>query len=157
MCGSRQRFASFPPLYVAARYCWPVIRTAQAIRAILLASATNGDMGMLPCRKRIHPKTKAALRSIQSCECSSRTLDQQLPQVLVSTLADSEQLRLTAGRALSRNKSQPGGLTQSDYERKDATHRFPGATLVPAYVDIHIHGLRRPRRDGGDTGRASYD
>ncbi|HMH14690.1 MAG TPA: N-acetylglucosamine-6-phosphate deacetylase [Edaphobacter sp.] len=31
-------------------------------------------------------------------------------------------------------------LTQSDYERKDATHRFPDATLVPAYVDIHIHG-----------------
>src|ERR1700727_2798964 len=31
-------------------------------------------------------------------------------------------------------------LTQSDYERKDATHRFHDATLVPAYVDIHIHG-----------------
>jgi len=31
-------------------------------------------------------------------------------------------------------------LTQSDYERTAATHYFPDATLVPAYVDIHIHG-----------------
>lgn len=27
-----------------------------------------------------------------------------------------------------------------DFERFPATHRFPEATLVPAYVDIHIHG-----------------
>jgi N-acetylglucosamine-6-phosphate deacetylase len=27
-----------------------------------------------------------------------------------------------------------------NYERFPATHRFPEATLVPAYVDIHIHG-----------------
>ena len=27
-----------------------------------------------------------------------------------------------------------------DYERVDATYRFPEATLVPAYIDIHIHG-----------------
>ncbi len=31
-------------------------------------------------------------------------------------------------------------LTQSASERIDATHHFPDATLVPAYVDIHIHG-----------------
>jgi N-acetylglucosamine-6-phosphate deacetylase len=31
-------------------------------------------------------------------------------------------------------------LPLSDFERIDATHRFPDATLVPAYVDIHIHG-----------------
>jgi N-acetylglucosamine-6-phosphate deacetylase len=31
-------------------------------------------------------------------------------------------------------------LSEADYERIDATHRFPDATLVPAYVDIHIHG-----------------
>jgi N-acetylglucosamine-6-phosphate deacetylase len=31
-------------------------------------------------------------------------------------------------------------LTASDHERVEATHRFPEATLVPAYVDIHIHG-----------------
>jgi N-acetylglucosamine-6-phosphate deacetylase len=31
-------------------------------------------------------------------------------------------------------------LTASDHERVRATHRFPEATLVPAYVDIHIHG-----------------
>jgi N-acetylglucosamine-6-phosphate deacetylase len=31
-------------------------------------------------------------------------------------------------------------LTASDHERVGATHRFPEATLVPAYVDIHIHG-----------------
>ncbi len=32
------------------------------------------------------------------------------------------------------------GLSAEDYERVEATHRFPEATLVPAYVDIHIHG-----------------
>jgi N-acetylglucosamine-6-phosphate deacetylase len=31
-------------------------------------------------------------------------------------------------------------LTASDHKRVEATHRFPEATLVPAYVDIHIHG-----------------
>src|SRR5277367_1161695 len=31
-------------------------------------------------------------------------------------------------------------LTASDHERVTATHRFPEATLVPSYVDIHIHG-----------------
>jgi N-acetylglucosamine-6-phosphate deacetylase len=31
-------------------------------------------------------------------------------------------------------------LGVGDYERLEATHRFPEATLVPAYVDIHIHG-----------------
>jgi N-acetylglucosamine-6-phosphate deacetylase len=31
-------------------------------------------------------------------------------------------------------------LTASDHESVGATHRFPEATLVPAYVDIHIHG-----------------
>jgi N-acetylglucosamine-6-phosphate deacetylase len=31
-------------------------------------------------------------------------------------------------------------LSAEDYERTPATHRFPEATLVPAYVDIHIHG-----------------
>jgi N-acetylglucosamine-6-phosphate deacetylase len=32
------------------------------------------------------------------------------------------------------------GLTASEHESVGATHRFPEATLVPAYVDIHIHG-----------------
>src|SRR5277367_1843842 len=31
-------------------------------------------------------------------------------------------------------------LNAKDHERVQATHRFPEATLVPAYVDIHIHG-----------------
>src|SRR5712671_8119951 len=31
-------------------------------------------------------------------------------------------------------------LTASEHEGVGATHRFPEATLVPAYVDIHIHG-----------------
>jgi N-acetylglucosamine-6-phosphate deacetylase len=31
-------------------------------------------------------------------------------------------------------------LTASDHERVTATHCFPEATLVPSYVDIHIHG-----------------
>jgi N-acetylglucosamine-6-phosphate deacetylase len=31
-------------------------------------------------------------------------------------------------------------LAQPDHDRIEATHRFPGATLVPAFVDIHIHG-----------------
>jgi N-acetylglucosamine-6-phosphate deacetylase len=31
-------------------------------------------------------------------------------------------------------------LTAGEYERVATTHRFPEATLVPAYVDIHIHG-----------------
>jgi N-acetylglucosamine-6-phosphate deacetylase len=31
-------------------------------------------------------------------------------------------------------------LSQSDHERIDATHRFPDATLVPSYIDIHVHG-----------------
>lgn len=31
-------------------------------------------------------------------------------------------------------------LSAKDYELIPATYRFPGATLVPAYVDIHIHG-----------------
>jgi N-acetylglucosamine-6-phosphate deacetylase len=31
-------------------------------------------------------------------------------------------------------------LSPTDHERVPATHRFPEATLVPAYVDIHIHG-----------------
>jgi N-acetylglucosamine-6-phosphate deacetylase len=31
-------------------------------------------------------------------------------------------------------------LTATDHKHVEATHRFPEATLVPAYVDIHIHG-----------------
>jgi N-acetylglucosamine-6-phosphate deacetylase len=31
-------------------------------------------------------------------------------------------------------------LSAEDHERVPATHRFSEATLVPAYVDIHIHG-----------------
>jgi len=31
-------------------------------------------------------------------------------------------------------------LTASEHESVGAMHRFPEATLVPAYVDIHIHG-----------------
>jgi N-acetylglucosamine-6-phosphate deacetylase len=31
-------------------------------------------------------------------------------------------------------------LTPIEYESVGATHRFPDATLVPAYVDVHIHG-----------------
>ena len=31
-------------------------------------------------------------------------------------------------------------LTQPEHERLDATHRFPEATLVPSFFDIHIHG-----------------
>jgi N-acetylglucosamine-6-phosphate deacetylase len=31
-------------------------------------------------------------------------------------------------------------LSPVDHKRIEATHRFPEATLVPAYVDIHIHG-----------------
>jgi N-acetylglucosamine-6-phosphate deacetylase len=31
-------------------------------------------------------------------------------------------------------------LSPTDHERVPATHRFSEATLVPAYVDIHIHG-----------------
>jgi N-acetylglucosamine-6-phosphate deacetylase len=31
-------------------------------------------------------------------------------------------------------------LTAAEHEGVDATHRFPEATLVPAYVDIHVHG-----------------
>jgi len=31
-------------------------------------------------------------------------------------------------------------LNRRDHERVMATYRFPDATLVPAYVDIHIHG-----------------
>src|SRR3981189_4012853 len=31
-------------------------------------------------------------------------------------------------------------LTASGHNPVAATHRFPEATLIPAYVDIHIHG-----------------
>src|SRR3982074_2254861 len=31
-------------------------------------------------------------------------------------------------------------LTASEHESFGATHRFPEAALVPAYVDIHVHG-----------------
>ena len=31
-------------------------------------------------------------------------------------------------------------LTPSEQRRVSATHYFPEATLVPAYVDVHIHG-----------------
>src|ERR1700730_11029998 len=31
-------------------------------------------------------------------------------------------------------------LTANEHESVGVTHRFPEATLVPAYVDIHIHG-----------------
>jgi len=36
--------------------------------------------------------------------------------------------------------SQIESLTASEHESAGATHRFPEGTLVPAYVDIHIHG-----------------
>ena len=32
------------------------------------------------------------------------------------------------------------GLSAAEHKRVDATYRFPDATLVPSYVDIHIHG-----------------
>ncbi|MHB1698989.1 MAG: N-acetylglucosamine-6-phosphate deacetylase [Acidobacteriaceae bacterium] len=31
-------------------------------------------------------------------------------------------------------------LAAEEHARTEATHPFPGATLVPSYVDIHIHG-----------------
>src|ERR1700677_3263907 len=31
-------------------------------------------------------------------------------------------------------------LSQADHEGVGATHRFPDATLVPSYIDIHVHG-----------------
>lgn len=31
-------------------------------------------------------------------------------------------------------------LSAGDHQRFPATHRFPEATLVPSYIDIHIHG-----------------
>jgi N-acetylglucosamine-6-phosphate deacetylase len=31
-------------------------------------------------------------------------------------------------------------LTALEHGRETATHSFPGATLVPAYIDVHIHG-----------------
>jgi len=31
-------------------------------------------------------------------------------------------------------------LSPEDHKSIATTHRFPEATLVPAYVDIHIHG-----------------
>jgi N-acetylglucosamine-6-phosphate deacetylase len=43
------------------------------------------------------------------------------------TLEDSHILRIES-------------LNARDHERAIATYRFPGATLVPAYIDIHIHG-----------------
>jgi N-acetylglucosamine-6-phosphate deacetylase len=36
--------------------------------------------------------------------------------------------------------SRIDSLSAHDHERVQATHRFPEATLVPAYIDIHIHG-----------------
>jgi N-acetylglucosamine-6-phosphate deacetylase len=36
--------------------------------------------------------------------------------------------------------SRIDSLSAKDHEHVAATHRFPEATLVPAYVDIHIHG-----------------
>jgi N-acetylglucosamine-6-phosphate deacetylase len=32
------------------------------------------------------------------------------------------------------------GLSAAEHKRVAATYRFPDATLVPAYIDIHIHG-----------------
>jgi N-acetylglucosamine-6-phosphate deacetylase len=36
--------------------------------------------------------------------------------------------------------SRIDSLSAKDHEHIAATHRFPEATLVPAYVDIHVHG-----------------
>ncbi|WP_183789953.1 N-acetylglucosamine-6-phosphate deacetylase [Tunturiibacter gelidoferens] len=36
--------------------------------------------------------------------------------------------------------SQIESLNAADHKLTEATYRFPEATLVPAYVDIHIHG-----------------
>jgi N-acetylglucosamine-6-phosphate deacetylase len=36
--------------------------------------------------------------------------------------------------------SQIEGLSAVEHKRVDATYRFPDATLVPAYIDIHVHG-----------------
>jgi N-acetylglucosamine-6-phosphate deacetylase len=36
--------------------------------------------------------------------------------------------------------SRIDSLSAKDHEHVAATHRFPEATLVPAYVDIHVHG-----------------
>ncbi len=32
------------------------------------------------------------------------------------------------------------GLSAAEHKRAAATHRFPDATLAPAYIDIHVHG-----------------
>jgi len=62
--------------------------------------------------------------------------------------------RIAARRLISANKvvdypllsledgriSSIEALTRSDHEQVEATHRLPGATLVPSYIDIHIHG-----------------
>jgi N-acetylglucosamine-6-phosphate deacetylase len=36
--------------------------------------------------------------------------------------------------------SRIDSLSFEDHKRIETTHRFPEATLVPAYIDIHIHG-----------------
>jgi N-acetylglucosamine-6-phosphate deacetylase len=36
--------------------------------------------------------------------------------------------------------SRIDSFSLEDHKRIEATHRFPEATLVPAYIDIHIHG-----------------
>jgi N-acetylglucosamine-6-phosphate deacetylase len=62
--------------------------------------------------------------------------------------------RIAARRLISANKvvdypllsledgriSSIEALTRSDHEQVEATHRFPDATLVPSYIDIHVHG-----------------
>src|SRR5260370_33498678 len=53
----------------------------------------------------------------------------------VGGVLDSPLVTVEDGR-VSRIES----LTASHHESVGATHSFPEATLVPAYVDIHIHG-----------------
>ena len=55
--------------------------------------------------------------------------------ISANKVVDYPLLTLEGGRITSIE-----ALTQQDHERVEATHRFPGATFVPSYIDIHVHG-----------------
>ena len=90
---NQQRFARFPLLQVAARYCCPVVSTAHAIHAIF-RQCDNGYIRVLSPLEVIYPRPEAMLGSIQPGKRRPSTFYHEFPDVEIASFADTQQLRL---------------------------------------------------------------
>ena len=85
---------------------WPLVMMAQTIRAVLLASASCGDL-CRAARQQLHQPWPAGAVPLGVSDDGHRADEQQLPQISVALLCDSAEPLLAAAGVLARNKTDP--------------------------------------------------